>query len=263
MVVFMDLNVCAERSARSLIECAAQLGYSAVAINTTIDLQDKKKEIAPPNLPPALLANPPTVQGRSRPIKILTRLTAIISDHSHGNKLKSAMQSYDIVAVMPKGEKVFQMACNDLEVDIICIDTSQRLPFRMRRPLTNLAVQRGIYFEITYAAGLCDTTMRRYLIGNAITLTQICKGRNIIISSAADNSMRLRSPYDVANLALLFGLSEVEGKATVADNCRAVCLHAESRKTLKGVLRTRLVVNPEEEDEQECKPCPRKKSRLK
>uniref|UniRef100_A0A8C4NFL9 Uncharacterized protein n=1 Tax=Eptatretus burgeri TaxID=7764 RepID=A0A8C4NFL9_EPTBU len=149
-----------------------------VALNTTIDLQDKKK-VSTFNKKRHY-----THSGRSRPIKILTRLTAIISDHSHGNKLVAP-------CAVVQHCRCVQMACNDLEVDIICIDTSQKLPFRMRHPLTNLAVQRGIYFEITYAAGLCDPTMRRYLIANAITLTQICKGRVSVFVSLLDGTITL------------------------------------------------------------------------
>ncbi|EMP24609.1 Ribonuclease P protein subunit p30 [Chelonia mydas] len=42
--------------------------------------------------------------------------------------------------------------------------------------------------------------MRRYTISNALSLMQICKGKNIIISSAAERPLELRGPYDVANL---------------------------------------------------------------
>ena len=87
------------------------------------------------------------------------------------------------------------------------------------------AIDRGVGFELLYSPAIKDSTMRRYTISNALNLMQVCKGKNVIISSAAERPLEIRGPCDVANLGLLFGLSESDAKAAVSTNCRAVLLH--------------------------------------
>uniref|UniRef100_A0A8V0ZEH2 Ribonuclease P protein subunit p30 n=1 Tax=Gallus gallus TaxID=9031 RepID=A0A8V0ZEH2_CHICK len=236
MAGFADLNVPqgADRKAvQSLLEAAAHLGYSAVALNHIIDFKEKK-------------------QGTSKRLKVLTRLTLVVSDPSHCNLLRSTstnIRLYDIIAVFPKTEKLFHIACTTLDVDLVCINVTEKLPFYFRRPPVNMAIDRGIYFELLYTPAIKDSTMRRYTISNAISLMQICKGKNIVISSAAERPLELRGPYDVANLGLLFGLSEGEAKAAVSTNCRATILHGETRKSACGVVYTVKKLHKVEEEE--------------
>ncbi|NXO02518.1 RPP30 protein, partial [Rhinopomastus cyanomelas] len=225
------------------------VGYSVVALNHVVDLKEKKQEIVKPVSPSELIPSLPIVQGTSKRIKVLTRLTVVASDPSHCNVLASIfsilirstsanIRLYDIIAVFPKTEKLFHIACTTLDVDLVCINVTEKLPFYFRRPPVNMAIDRGIYFEVLYTPAIKDSTMRRYTISNAISLMQICKGKNIVVSSAAERPLELRGPYDVANLSLLFGLSESEAKAAVSTNCRATMLHGETRKSACGVVYT-------------------------
>ncbi|KAM7102102.1 ribonuclease P protein subunit p30 isoform 2-T2 [Ciconia maguari] len=231
MAGFADLNLPHgpdKKSLQSLLEAAAHLGYSAVALNHVIDFKEKKQEIVKPVSPSELFPSLPIVQGTSKRIKVLTRLTLVVSDPSHCNLL---------------------IACTTLDVDLVCINVTEKLPFYFRRPPVNMAIDRGIYFELLYTPAIKDSTMRRYTISNAISLMQICKGKNIVISSAAERPLELRGPYDVANLGLLFGLSESEAKAAVSTNCRATMLHGETRKSACGVVYT--VKKPRKVEEEE------------
>ncbi|XP_029465710.1 ribonuclease P protein subunit p30 isoform X2 [Rhinatrema bivittatum] len=244
MAVFADLNipnVPDVKRLRSILETAAHLGYSTVAINHIADFQEKKKEIDKPVCPAEIFPSLPVVQGKSKSIKIVTRLTLIASDPSHCNVLRSTSprsKLYDIVAVFPKTEKLFHAACTSLDVDLICIHVTEKQPFFFRRPPINVALERGIFFELVYTPAIKDSTMRRYTISNALSLMQICKGKNVIISSSAERPLELRGPYDVATLGLLFGLSEADAKAAVSSNCRAALLHGATRKTAFGVVFT-------------------------
>ncbi|XP_061315167.1 ribonuclease P protein subunit p30 [Pezoporus flaviventris] len=255
MAGFADLNLpqgSEKKSLQGLLETAAHLGYSAVALNHVIDFKEKKQEIVKPVSPSELFPSLPVVQGTSKRIKVLTRLTLVISDPSHCNLLRSTspnIRLYDIIAVFPKTEKLFHIACTTLDVDLVCINVTEKLPFYFRRPPVNMAIDRGIYFELLYTPAIKDSTMRRYTISNAISLMQICKGKNIVISSAAERPLELRGPYDVANLGLLFGLSEGEAKAAVSTNCRATMLHGETRKTACGIVYTVKKPRKVEEDE--------------
>ncbi|XP_057226926.1 ribonuclease P protein subunit p30 isoform X2 [Malurus melanocephalus] len=231
MAGFADLNLPQgpdKKSLQNLLETAAHLGYSAVALNHVIDFKEKKQEITKPVSPTELFPSLPIVQGTSKRIKVLTRLTLIVSDPSHCNLL---------------------IACTTLDVDLVCINVTEKLPFYFRKPPVNMAIDRGIYFELLYTPAIKDSTMRRYTISNAINLMQICKGKNIVISSAAERPLELRGPYDVANLGLLFGLSESQAKAAVSTNCRATMLHGETRKTACGVVYT--VKKPRKVEEEE------------
>lgn len=96
----------------------------------------------------------------------------------------------------------------------------------------SVAIDRDLSFELVYSPAIKDSTVRRYTISNALNLMQICRGKNVIISSAAERPLEIRGPYDVANLGLLFGLTENTAKAAVSTNCRAALLHGETRKLL-------------------------------
>uniref|UniRef100_F7GAN6 Uncharacterized protein n=1 Tax=Monodelphis domestica TaxID=13616 RepID=F7GAN6_MONDO len=223
MAVFVDLNLrkgSDTKALKGLVENAAHLGYSTVAINHVVDFKGKKQEIDKPIVPSELFSFLPIVQGKSKPIKILSRLTLIVSDPSQCNVLRatsSPVKLYDIVAVFPKTEKLFHVACTG--------------------------------FDLTYSSAIKDSTMRRYTISNALSLMQICKGKNVIVSSGAERPLERRGLYDIANLGLLFGLSESDAKAAVSTNCRAILLHGETRKTAFGIIYTTKKPRTTEEDD--------------
>ncbi|KAL8187109.1 UNVERIFIED_CONTAM: Ribonuclease P protein subunit p30 [Gekko kuhli] len=195
MAGFVDLNIPhlpEKESLQKLVESAAHLGYSTVAINYVIDYEEKKKEVVKPVLPSELFTSLPMVQGKSKPIKILSRLTLVVSDPSHCNILRATstnIKFYDIFAVFPKNGKLFHVACTTLDVDLVCISVTEKLPFYIKRPSVNVAIDRGIYFELVYVPAIKDSTMRRYTISNALSLMQICRGKNIVLSSAAEKGV--------------------------------------------------------------------------
>ncbi|KAM5244009.1 ribonuclease P protein subunit p30 isoform 2-T2 [Hipposideros larvatus] len=241
MAVFADLDLRAGsdlKALRGLVENAAHLGYSVVAINHIVEFKEKKQEIEKPVAVSELFTTLPIVQGKSRPIKILTRLTIIVSDPSHCNVL---------------------VACTHLDVDLVCITVTEKLPFYFKRPPINVAIDRGVGFELVYSPAIKDSTMRRYTISNALNLMQVCKGKNVILSSAAERPLEIRGPYDVANLGLLFGLSESDAKAAVSTHCRAVLLHGETRKTAFGIISTVKKPRPSEGDDDSLPACKKAK----
>ncbi|XP_026206467.1 ribonuclease P protein subunit p30 isoform X2 [Anabas testudineus] len=242
MSVFMDLNLSYttdKNRLQSVIETAAHLGFSTVAINYGFEPTAKKKqEIPTPKPINELIDQLPIVQGRSRPIRVLNRLTVVMSDSSHFRPNAAEYRSFDLLAVQPTTEKLFHSACMLLDIDIICISVTEKLPFFFKRAPVNGAVDRGVVFELCYSAAIRDSTMRRYTIANALSLMESCKGKNVILSSAAEKALELRGPYDITNLGLLFGLSDAEAKEAISSTCRSVLLHAETRKTASGIIYT-------------------------
>ncbi|NXY40294.1 RPP30 protein, partial [Ceuthmochares aereus] len=237
------------------------VGYSTVALNHVIDFKEKKQEIVKPVSPSELFPSLPIVQGTSKRIKVLTRLTLVVSDPSHCNLLRSTsanIRLYDIIAVFPKTEKLFHIACTTLDVDLVCINVTEKLPFYFRRPPVNMAIDRGIYFELLYTPAIKDSTMRRYTISNAISLMQICKGK---VSSQSESKL-INSVQILLELGLLFGLSEGEAKAAVSTNCRATVLHGETRKSACGVVYTVKKPRKAEEEETTLPACKKAKTQV-
>nr|XP_057925253.1 ribonuclease P protein subunit p30 [Doryrhamphus excisus] len=245
MSVFMDLNLTFSHdksNMQRLIETAAHLGFSTVAVNYTFEPTAKKKQEIPSPTPISeIIDQLPIVQGRSRPIRVLNRLTLVMSDLCHFRPNAAEYRGFDLIAVHPTTEKVFHAACMQLDVDIITVSVTEKLPFLLKRAPVSGAVERGVAFEVSYAAAIRDATMRRYTIANAISMAETYKGKNVIVSSAAEKPLELRGPYDVINLSSLFGLSDGDARAAVSSTCRSVLLHAETRKTASGVISTRRI----------------------
>ena len=60
---------------------------------------------------------------------------------------------YQLVALRTNNEATFEAACRSVDVDIISMDCSKRLPFRLDRSVVQDAMKRGVLFEICYGAG--------------------------------------------------------------------------------------------------------------
>lgn len=242
MSVFMDLNLTFsgdKDELRRLVETAAHLGYSTVAINYVFEPDTKKKTPVPSPLPVSeLITELPIVQGRSQPIKILNRLTIMMTDSSHYRASSPEYRHFDLLAIQPQTDKLFLSACMTYDVDIICLSVNERLPFFYKRAPVSGALERGVAFEISYAAAIRDSTRRRYTLSNAMFHSDVCKGKNMIVSSAAERALEIRGPHDVINLSQLFGLCDRDCRDAVSTNCRSVVLHGESRKTAGGTIRT-------------------------
>lgn len=54
------------------------------------------------------------------------------------------MTVWQIVLLM-----VCPQACTSLPVDLICLDLGKRLPFRLKPPLLQAALARGVHFEVS------------------------------------------------------------------------------------------------------------------
>ena len=75
------------------------------------------------------------VSTKRRTLSVIRRLTVLAEDPSLLHVLGSPpAETYDLLAVRPGSEKVFQHACSTLNIDIISLDLSQRIPFYMKYP---------------------------------------------------------------------------------------------------------------------------------
>ncbi|GAA0172211.1 endoribonuclease [Lithospermum erythrorhizon] len=222
---------------------ALSLGYTGVAYNHTIkgvisDLDKASITLFPLHVSPSLnssvlfnrkLLNVPT----SKPFRQYTRVTVVIANSLQGKKLREGeafLNTYDLVAVRPLNQTTFELACQTAQVDIISIDFSYKLPFRLNKLMVQAAVKRGLYFEITYSCLILDAKARGQMIENAKLLVDWTRGKNLIISSGAPSVTELRGPYDAANLVSLLGLTMQKSKAAISKNCRSLIANAFRKK---------------------------------
>ncbi|KAG2396858.1 uncharacterized protein HKW66_Vig0231340 [Vigna angularis] len=224
-----------------------ELGYTGIAYNRTIKgvMSDQHRcSIAPLTLSSLLNVLPSlslsanlhrSILGvpLSTPFRQYTRLTVCVDSATQAQALNSGnpiLKTYDLIAVKPFNQTAFDLACQTMEVDIISIDFSAKLPFRLKQPMVKVAMQRGVCFEVTYSGLFADIQKRRQLISSAKLLMDWTRGHNIVFSSAAPTVNELRGPCDVANLLSLFGLSKERANAAISKNCRILLANSLRKK---------------------------------
>ncbi|KAI7747516.1 hypothetical protein M8C21_016718 [Ambrosia artemisiifolia] len=242
---------------------AMELGYTGVAYNRTITgVMSEHDRCSIPLFPlSSVLKLSPSISNavnlhrtvmnvaNAAPFRQYTRLTVVVDSPAQGSCLNAGnpvIKSYDIVAVRPLRQEVFDLACKTYEVDIIAIDFSENR-FRLKQPLIKAAIERGVYFEITYSGLLGDAQLRRQMISNAKLLVDWTRGKNVIFSSAAASVTEFRGPYDVANLACLLGFSMERAKASVSKTCRSLLERSLRKKRFyKEAIKVELVSSTED-----------------
>ncbi|KAL7273990.1 RNA-binding RNA processing protein rpp1 [Rhizina undulata] len=229
--MFYDLNIPWSQNSPELPRIAAfldELGYNVIALNHTLSGK------LSPSLTNPIPADP---FPQTPKLRVLRRITLVLDDPSQNHRLASLTNLYDIVALRPTSEKLLLQACSALECDLVSLDLSQRLPFHLKHKVVGTAIQRGIFFEITYSASITDVNARRNLISNAAALIRATRGRGIIISSEAKKAVGLRAPFDIINLATLWGLSQEKGREAIGSLSRSVVAQAEMRRrSFRGVI---------------------------
>jgi ribonuclease P/MRP protein subunit RPP1 len=198
------------------------VGYTTVALSQTINGK------LPPNLAP-----PPLPTNAPKSLQLLTRLNLTLADPAQNQRLAALSQAYDLLALRPTNEKSLLNACTNLECDVISVDLSVRLPYHFKFKMLSAAISRGIRLEICYGPGITGSGLdaRRNLIGNATSLIRATRGRGIIVSSEARRALSLRAPWDVINLACVWGLSQERGKESICEESRKVTALSKLRRT--------------------------------
>ncbi|XP_022782813.1 ribonuclease P protein subunit p30-like [Stylophora pistillata] len=258
MAAFADLNVPFlddPRATEKLVAKAVKLGYETIAVSKTYIFQNevekgkkkgKRKVTDHVAVTPMNWDSLPSIQDmrkRNPKLKFYSRITVPLEDQTQVATLSSELvQSFDILAVRPTTDKLYQQACKTLEIDIISLDLTRRLPFHLRFPAIHAAVERGVHFEIIYSTALRSPSERTTVLSIAMDLVFFTKGKNIIVSSGAEEELDFRGPYDIVNLGMLFKLKDEQSKAAVTKNCRAVLFHSEARKgTEKSIISGKLL----------------------
>ncbi|KAI5366462.1 putative RNase P subunit p30, polymerase/histidinol phosphatase [Septoria linicola] len=214
-----------------------ELGYNVVALNHTISGKLPADLTNPIPSHEDLLRTHKTLPPPSK-LTILRRITLTLTETSHQNaRVASLASNYDILALRPVDEKTLQLACSSLDCDIITLDLTQRLNFFFKHKMLQVAISAGKRIEICYAQGLLanDAQARRSLISNATQLIRATRGRGMILSSGVDlqriGAVGCRGPWDVVNLAAVWGLGQERGYEAVSKEARSVVVMGKLKRT--------------------------------
>lgn len=188
---------------------------------------------------PLNLSPPQPPPNYPKHLTLLTRLNLTLADPSQNQRLTNLVQAYSLIALRPMNEKCLSLACNNLDCDIISLDLSTRLSYHFKFKTIAAAVARGVRFEICYGPGITGSGLeaRRNLISNATALIRATRGRGIIISSEAQQALCVRAPWDVVNLACIWGLTQERGREAVSEEARkVVALAGLKRTSWRGIV---------------------------
>ncbi|KAJ1842857.1 RNA-binding RNA processing protein rpp1 [Coemansia sp. RSA 2708] len=270
--MFYDLNIplpdaCGKPNARmsiqewaqvaQLVEQARVFGYSVVALNQTIQGKLTPEHLAVWRAAPefqhaelgwdretgarAAYAAGNVRRGR---IRVLRRLTAVVSDAAQGHSLTAATAgAYDVVAVQPMSDKMLLAACNGSweTVDMVALDMGQRWGFIAKHKVVAQALALGVSLEVTYGPALSDAQTRQQWVNNAAAIVRATRGKGLVWTGGVRQPRDLRAPYDIVNLGAVLQLNGDLSKHALSANARAALMHAYTRAgTLRAVVAPKL-----------------------
>lgn len=120
------------------------------------------------------------------------------------NNSKS-LKKFHLVCGVPKSDAAMQHCCSTFIGDIIGMNTlDDSKSIIINHKCYQLAIRRGLCFEIKYSPAIIDSSRRREIITTAHGYASQRKSKNVIISSGALNRFQVRGPYDIANLYPFF-----------------------------------------------------------
>jgi ribonuclease P/MRP protein subunit RPP1 len=172
---------------------------------------------------------------------------------THAMARSQTIRMYNIIAALPLTDTALQHACQNFIGDIITYNT-KTIRLRLNRKFYYLALRRNMFFELKYSPAIKDSNERRSTITRSHQCHLTGRSRGIILSSGAEDRFEIRSPCDVANLGLIFNLTEDQAKSAVNSICFKVLIAAESRRLGKNPVIAKyqdIDTSTSEDDEEE------------
>ncbi|XP_068146249.1 ribonuclease P protein subunit p30 [Drosophila tropicalis] len=227
-----------EKIMRAILKELVELGYKTIAIDQSFDHSKKEAGKRGSEMFPEPHAIEHLRKEFNDKLKILQRITILYVDVnvSHAMSVSLNLRKFNIIAGQPKTDAALTHCCTTFNGDIVTFDSVAGSRLLVNRKAYQVGVRRGLYFEIKYSPAIADSNNRKDMIKIAQNYCTKGKSKNIIFSSGALDDFQLRGPYDVANLAFIFGLSEDQGKNAINRNCRQLFLRAESRRLGKTIM---------------------------
>ena len=241
-----------------LLSCAILDNYQILSINQTqktLILDEKKQKIAT-NI---YNINKPLLQDLYKKnsqrflniqkselinwdkIKVLSRLTLEVTEQKDIfviSKSNEIFKKFDIIAIKPKNDKILEnILMSEINCDIITIDLYEKFSYMSKKKLFQTSADKGMFFEIEYGKFITDNESRSNFISNFILLNNILKGKNLIISSGAENLFMQRNPEDVITiLETIFDIKKDQAFKMITENPIKAVLKGKQRKLFKTTL---------------------------
>uniref|UniRef100_A0A1I7T5B7 Ribonuclease P protein subunit p30 n=1 Tax=Caenorhabditis tropicalis TaxID=1561998 RepID=A0A1I7T5B7_9PELO len=198
----------------------------------------KKKLIPPPHFVDISELNTSDLEKRGKVFRQFSRITFTANEQVVINKvfIHPTILSYDIVAVRPGEPAVLDTLSRKTELfDIITIDhlEENRGKWLTVSKVMDRIRNDGVFYEIAYAESLMPATRKNTLFNGRILIRSL-KSKNIIMSSGAETMLDLRSPVDVMNMSLLWGVANNEARKMISGFPKNLLLQAECRGTGNG-----------------------------
>ncbi|CAO3616735.1 unnamed protein product [Cunninghamella blakesleeana] len=165
-------------------------------------------------------------------INQLTRITIQVNEPKKNYQITSVNainQKIDILAVQPLTIETCKQSCQVHEVDVISLDLVN-YSVTPGYVAAQVAVNRGIFFEICYTNIHQDPSKRSFYFSNVKKLVQQTRGHNLIFSSGALNALHIRRNEDIKIIAMMFGMTQLQAEAATGSNYIRLLRKAETRK---------------------------------
>jgi len=238
-----------------LISCSILDSYQILSINTTLKgiiPSDKKQgdsisydknliqELYTKNSSRFLNSIKPNLINWDK-ISIYKRLTIELSDQKELfqiTKPNNVINSFDILAVKPLNDKILESCLsNEINCDIIVVDMYEKFSFMPKKKLFQSAADKGMFFEVEYSQFITDNESRSNFVSNFILLNQVLKGKNLILSSGAENIFMQRNPDDVINIfETIFDIKKDLAFKMITENPIKAVIKSKQRKLFKTTL---------------------------
>lgn len=177
------------------------------------------------------------VLNPTRPrVRVYKRLTMIIEEKLQaqglGQQSTYLTKAYDVIAVSTLNDLVFQEVFTSLDViDVVSIDIAST--FALKRKVLNTIASKGIKLEISVAPALGKEGLQRNLVSQGLELVYETSAgrRGVVIASGAKSPVETRSPQDLANMGIVFGMSPETAYSAVSTTPEAMITRGFTRKS--------------------------------
>lgn len=233
------------------------LGYRYLALNFCINESVRLPLNTPDKLNPIPMEDLRKRFAQYKGLHLFSRITVCISDPAKcQNFLKlNNLACFDILAVQPTTEKALQLTTANLDIDIISLPMSTRLPFFLKHKTVGQALSRGIKFEVCYsgliagpagyesssALGATGHLSRKTFFGNCLQLIRASRCQGIVFSSGASEPLHVRNHTDILAVMNGLGLKTSNAKEGFVKNPESVLVSGRLR--IKSNKQTVMVGN--------------------
>lgn len=222
------------------------LGYTHLALNFIVDENVKLPFSTPSKLNPIAMGELRAKFKAYRDLHLFSRITLVVSDPAKCQSVLKlhASSAFDLVAVQPTTEKALQLATTNLDIDLVSLPMSVRLPFFLKHKTVGLALTKGIHFEICYAgliagpAGYESSTAlgtsghisRKTFFSNCLQLVRASRCRGLVFSSGACEPLHVRNYSEILAIMAQLGLKVSNAKVGFTQLPEATLVNGRLRK---------------------------------